>query len=91
MIHLYNKNLVPCYTINDGIIMTIKKELLNELNEKQLKQLAENKGINFQLNDIQTKYYADWDEKDKIVDIMADQKHISVSEIEQFILERKSE
>ena len=71
--------------------MTIKKELLNELNEKQLKQLAENKGINFQLNDIQTKYYADWDEKDKIVDIMADQKHISVSEIEQFILERKSE
>jgi len=91
MIHLYNKNLVPCNTINDGIIMTIKKELLNELNEKQLKQLAENKGINFQLNDIQTKYYADWDEKDKIVDIMADQKHISVSEIEQFILERKSE
>ena len=69
--------------------MSIKKELLNELTEIQLKQLAENKGINFSLNDIQTKYYENWDEKDKIVDIMTDQKHISVSEIEKFIVEGK--
>ena len=72
-------------------IMSIKKELLNELTEKQLKQLAENKGIDFSLNNIQEKYYANWDEKDKIVDIMTDQKHISVSEIERFIVDGKLE
>ena len=33
--------------------MSIKKELLNELTEKQLKQLAENKGIAFNLNKVQ--------------------------------------
>ena len=72
-------------------IMSIKKELLNELTEKQLKQLAENKGIDFSLNNIQEKYYKNWDEKDKIVDIMTDQKHISVSEIEKFIVDGKLE
>lgn len=72
-------------------IMSIKKELLNELTEKQLKQLAENKGIDFSLNDVQTRYYENWDEKDKIVDIMTDQKHISVSEIEKFIVKGKLE
>ncbi len=72
-------------------IMSIKKELLNELTENQLKQLAENKGIDFSLNDIQEKYYENWDEKDKIVDIMTDQKHISVSEIEKFIVDGKLE
>jgi hypothetical protein len=71
--------------------MSIKKELLNELTEKQLKQLAENKGIDFSLNNIQKKYYENWDEKDKIVDIMTDQKHISVSEIEKFIVKGKLE
>lgn len=72
-------------------IMSIKKELLNELTEKQLKQLAESKGIDFSLNDVQARYYENWDEKDKIVDIMTDQKHISVSEIEKFIVEGKLE
>ena len=72
-------------------IMSIKKELLNELTEKQLKKLAENKGIDFSLNDVQARYYENWDEKDKIVDIMTDQKHISVSEIEKFIVEGKLE
>lgn len=72
-------------------IMSIKKELLNELTEKQLKQLAENKGIDFSLNDVQARYYENWDEKDKIVDIMTDQKHISVSEIEKFIVKGKLE
>jgi hypothetical protein len=71
--------------------MSIKKELLNELTEKQLKQLAENKGIDFSLNDVQARYYENWDEKDKIVDIMTDQKHISVSEIEKFIVKGKLE
>ena len=65
--------------------MSIKKELLNELTEKQLKQLAEYKGINFDLNNVQKKYYEDWDEKDKIVDLMADHKQLTVSEIEKFI------
>jgi len=72
-------------------IMSIKKELLNELTEKQLKQLAENKGIDFSLNDVQEKYYENWDERDKIVDIMTDQKHISVSEIEKLIVDSKLE
>lgn len=72
-------------------IMSIKKELLNELTEKQLKKLAENKGIDFSLNDVQARYYENWDEKDKIVDIMTDQKHISVSEIEKFIVKGKLE
>jgi hypothetical protein len=71
--------------------MSIKKELLNKLTENQLKQLAQSKGINFSLNDAQVKYYEDWDEKDKIVDIMTDQKHISISEIEKFIVEGKLE
>jgi len=69
--------------------MSIKKELLNELTEKQLMQLAENKGIEFSLNDIQKKYYENWDEKDKIVDLMTDKKHISVSEIEKFIVDKR--
>ena len=71
------------------VIMSIKKELLNELTEKQLMQLAENKGIEFSLNDIQKKYYENWDERDKIVDLMTDQKHISVSEIEKFIVDKR--
>jgi hypothetical protein len=37
--------------------MSIKKELLNELTENQLKELAESKGIIFTLNNIQKKYY----------------------------------
>ena len=67
--------------------MSIKKELLNELTEQQLRQLAENKGINFTLNERLEKYYQTWDEKDKLVDIITDQKQISISEIEKFILE----
>ena len=69
--------------------MSIKKELLNELTENQLKQLAEIKGIEFTLNTIQKEYYIDWEEKDKLVDIMTDQKQISVSDIEKFIVDGK--
>ncbi len=69
--------------------MSIKKELLNELTEKQLKQLAEHKGIDFSLNSVQKKYYLNWDEKDKLVDLMTDHKQLTISEIEKFIVGRK--
>ncbi len=69
--------------------MSIKKELLNELTENQLKQLAEIKGIEFTLNTIQEEYYTGWEEKDKLVDIMTDQRQISVSDIEKFIVDGK--
>ena len=65
--------------------MSIKKELLNELTEQQLKDLAQSKGIKFKLNMVQQKYYEGWDEKDKIVDIMGDKEDLSVREIEKFI------
>ena len=69
--------------------MSIKKELLNELTENQLKQLAETKDVDFALNTIQEEYYTGWEEKDKLVDIMTDQKQISVSDIEKFIVDGK--
>ena len=70
--------------------MSIKKELLNELTEQQLKQLAESKGIIFKLNTIQKKYYENWAEKDKLVDLMTSSKNISLYEIEKFIQAAKS-
>ncbi len=69
--------------------MSIKKELLNELTEKQLKQLAEHKGMEFTLNSVQKNYYRSWDEKDKLVDLMTDHKQLTISEIEKFIADRK--
>ena len=65
--------------------MSIKKELLNELTEHQLKKLAESKGIVFKLNNVQKKYYENWAEKDKLVDLMTTNQHITVPEIERFI------
>ena len=65
--------------------MSIKKELLNELTEKQLKELAEHKGIKFVLNSVQKKYYADWNEKDKLVDIINDRTSMSAGEIEEYM------
>lgn len=65
--------------------MSIKKELLDELTEQQLKNLAESKGIKFKLNKIQKRYYADWDEKDKMVDLMGDKEALTIREIEKFI------
>jgi len=69
--------------------MSIKKELLNELSEHQLKQLAESKGIIFKLNNVQKKYYQNWAERDKLVDMMTTNEHITVSEIEKFIQAKK--
>lgn len=65
--------------------MSIKKELLNELTELQLKELAQNKGIKFKLSKVQKKYYEGWEEKDKIVDIMSDKRALSVRDVEEFI------
>jgi hypothetical protein len=69
--------------------MSIKKELLNELSEHQLKELAESKGIAFTLNPVQQKYYEKWPEKDKLVDMMATNRHVTVPEIERFIHAKK--
>jgi len=69
--------------------MSIKKELLNELSEKQLREFAGDKGIKFDLNSIQKEYYAQWNEKDKLVDLITDNQQVSISDIERFILERK--
>ncbi len=69
--------------------MSIKKELLNELTENQLKKLAESKGIVFSLNKVQKKYYENWAEKDKLVDVIATSNNITVSEIEKFIHTKK--
>ncbi|KYK27484.1 hypothetical protein AYK20_02725 [Thermoplasmatales archaeon SG8-52-1] len=65
--------------------MSIKKELLDELTENQLKNLAETKGIQFKLNKVQKMYYADWDEKDKMVDILGDKESLTIKEIEEYI------
>jgi hypothetical protein len=65
--------------------MSIKKELLCELSEQQLKELAESKGIKFKLKKIQKKYYENWDEKDKLVDMMSSKSELSIKDIEEFI------
>lgn len=69
--------------------MSIKKELLNELTEIQLKKLAEHKGIAFTMNTIQKKYYENWAEKDKLVDMIAGNRHVTVTDIEKFIQTQK--
>lgn len=69
--------------------MSIKKELLNELTEHQLKQLAQTKGIVFTLNNVQKKYYQNWAEKDKLVDLISTHKSVTVSEIEKLIQTKK--
>jgi hypothetical protein len=65
--------------------LSIKKELLDELTENQLKDLADSKGIKFKLNKIQKTYYAEWDEKDKMVDILSEKESLTIKEIEEFI------
>lgn len=72
--------------------MSIKKELLNELTEKQLIELAEHKGIKFALSNFQKNYYTDWNAKDKMVDIMKDKRNITVKDIEDYLkLHKNSE
>jgi hypothetical protein len=70
--------------------MSIKKELLNELTEKQLMELAEHKGIKLALSETQKGYYTGWNEKDKLVDIMKDTRNITVKDIEAYLKINKS-
>jgi hypothetical protein len=65
--------------------MSLKKELLSELTEKQLKKLAESKGIKFSMTESQEKYYSDWNEKERLVDMMNDKEDVTIKEIEDFI------
>lgn len=65
--------------------MSIKKEILGELTEQQLKELAESKGIKFDLSEAKKKYYAGWEEKDKLVDIMNDKENLTVKDIEEYL------
>jgi len=69
--------------------MSIKKELLDELTEKQLTELAESKGLKFRLSRSQKKYYTDWDERDKIVDLMSEKEDLTIKEIEDFLKNKK--
>ena len=65
--------------------MSLKKEMLGKLTEDQLKSLAESKGIAFALNTTQKQYYADWNDKDRLVDLMATNGKLTIRDIEQFI------
>ena len=75
-------------TYEDGNKMSIKKELLQELSELQLKKLAEHKGIKFNLSGTKKKYYEGWNEKDKLVDLMTDHKSLTVTDIENFLTQK---
>ena len=65
--------------------MSIKKELLSKLSLEDLKRLASKKGISFSLNELQKQYYAEWPEKERIVDLMNDINDLSVREIEDHL------
>jgi signal recognition particle subunit SEC65 len=70
--------------------MSLKKELLGELTEQQLKKFAESKGLKFSMSKSQEKYYADWNEKERLVDIMNDKEDITIKEIEDIIRNSRS-
>lgn len=70
--------------------MSIKKELLSQLSLQQLKELAEKKRVSFSKNEKQKEYYAEWTEKDQIIDMMNDNNDISLKEIEEHIRSYKT-
>ena len=70
--------------------MSLKKELLGELTEQQLKKFAESKGLKFSMSESQEKYYADWNEKERLADIMNDKEDITIKEIEDIIRKSRS-
>jgi hypothetical protein len=65
--------------------MSIKKLLLDELSEQQLKELADSRGIKIDLSHRQEKYYAGWAEKDKLIDIMNDKEKLTIKDIEDYL------
>ncbi|MEM0493299.1 MAG: hypothetical protein QXS02_05045 [Candidatus Thermoplasmatota archaeon] len=71
-----------------GKDMSIKKELLEELTEEQLRKLAEYKGIKFNLTEAKKKYYEGWSERDKLVDLLNDSKALTVADVERFIVDK---
>ena len=70
--------------------MSKKKELLSQLSLQQLKALAEKKRVSFSKNDKQKEYYAEWPEKEQIIDMMNDNNDISIKEIEDHIKSYKA-
>ena len=69
--------------------MSIKKELLSQLSTTQLKTLAEKKSISLSLNKTQEDYYSNWSEKDLMIDLMTDNRDISLTEIEEHLKRTK--
>ena len=65
--------------------MSIKKELLSKLTEEQLRKLAESKGISFNMNETQRKYYENWSDRERMIDIMNDTGDLTIKEIENYI------
>jgi len=65
--------------------MSLKKELLSQLSLQQLKDLAEKKSVSFSINEKQKEYYADWSEKEQMIDMMNDNNDITIKEIEDHI------
>lgn len=65
--------------------MSLKKELLHELSEKQLENFAKSQGIQFTLSTIQKKYYENWNDCEKLVDMINDEQEISIKDIEDYI------
>jgi hypothetical protein len=66
--------------------MSLKKEMLSTLTQDQLQRLADSKGIAFNsLNTTQKQYYAEWNDKDRLVDLMATNGKLTIRDIEQFI------
>lgn len=87
---IYNTTSININEQKGWAKMSIKKELLNELTKQQLKEFAMYKGINLELNNTKRKYYENWNEKDMLVDLMADIKDLTLAEIEKFIVTQKS-
>ncbi|HDM25562.1 MAG: hypothetical protein DRJ99_04170 [Thermoplasmata archaeon] len=65
--------------------MSLKKELLRQLDLDQLKKLIEEKNIEIRLSKIQKDFYANWDEKEKLVDILNDCENIRIADIEKYV------
>jgi len=89
-IYLYGIKLPLIPSTDGGKAMSIKKLLLDELTEHQLKELAESRGIKIDLSSRQEKYYAGWDEKDKLIDIMNDKEKLTIKDIEDYLKINKS-
>jgi len=65
--------------------VSLKKELLRQLDLDQLKKLIEEKNIEIRLSKIQKDFYANWDEKEKLVDILNDCENIRIADIEKYV------